>query len=128
MQQKSVTFARIMKGIAIVWIGCLLLLNCAYLMETLQLAGEVDEMECCAACHAGCCNADEEHRDRHEACDSDQECPPDCDCSDQFQISAIAYGFIEPGGVVVQSYHYGLYKNSYTFEYSSSFLQPPRFG
>jgi hypothetical protein len=31
-------------------------------------------------------------------------------------------------GVVVQSYHYGLYMNSYTFEYSANFLQPPRFG
>jgi hypothetical protein len=108
-----------MKGIAIILAGCMLFLNLGNLRENFQFSVEAAGMECCADSCADCCDTEG---------DSDKDCPPTCDCSNQFQITAIAYHFMEVTGITVQSYHYGNYVNSYTFEYSADFLQPPRFG
>ena len=108
-----------MKGIAIILAGCIFFLNLGNLRENFQFSVEAAGMECCADSCAGCCDAEG---------DADKDCPPTCDCSNQFQITAIAYHFMEVTGIMVQSYHYGNYVNSYTFEYSADFLQPPRFG
>ena len=108
-----------MKGIAIILAGCMLFLNLGDLRENFQFSVEAAGMECCADSCAGCCDTEG---------DADKDCPPACDCSNQFQITAIAYHFMEVTGITVQSYHYGNYVNSYTFEYSADFLQPPRFG
>ena len=109
-----------MKGIAIILTSCMLLLSIGNLLENIQLSGENAEICCCAS--------EEDQHDSNEPCDTDQDCPPTCDCSSQFQITAIAYNFMEVTGVTVQSYHYVRYTNSYTFEYSDNFLHPPRFG
>ena len=108
-----------MKGIAIILAGCMLFLNLGNLRENFQFSLEAAGMECCADSCADCCDTEG---------DADKDCPPTCDCSNQFQITAIAYHFMEVTGITVQSYHYGNYVNSYTFEYSADFLQPPRFG
>ena len=113
-----------MKGIAIILAAFMLLLNFENLRETFQFPGDSAEMACCS----DSCSPDEDHHDSKEPCDGDHDCLPGCDCSCQFQITAITYNFIELSGVVVQSYHYGHYMNSYSYEYSDDFLQPPRFG
>ena len=117
-----------MKGIAIILAGCMLFLNLGNLQENFQLSEEAVGMECCADSCAGCCDTEGDQHDDKAPCDTDKDCPPACDCSNQFQITAIAYHFMEMTGITVQSYHYGNYVNSYTFEYSADFLQPPRFG
>lgn len=117
-----------MKGIAIILAGCMLFLNIGNLLENIQLPGENIAMCCCADSCSGCCDSEEDQRDSHEPCATDQECPPACDCSSQFQITAIAYSFMEATGVTVQSYHYVRYMNTYSFEFSDNFLHPPRFG
>jgi len=117
-----------MKATAIILVGCMLFLNIGNLLETFQLPGESTEMCCCADSCSGCCDSEEDQHDSQEPCDTDQDCLPGCDCSSQFQITAISYNFMELSGVVVQSYHYVRYMNTYTYEYSDNFLQPPRFG
>jgi len=117
-----------MKGIAIILAGCMLFLNLGNLRENFQFSVEAAGMECCADSCADCCDTEGDQHDDEASCDSEEDCMPDCDCSYQYQITAITYNFMELTGVVVQSYHYGLYTNSYTFEYSVNFLQPPRFG
>jgi len=102
----------------------MLFLNIGNLLVNFQLPGEDAVNECCSAS----CIADEDHHADQEPCDSDQDCLPDCACTSQFQITALAYNFIEVAGVSVHSYHYVRYMNTYTFEYSDDFLHPPRFG
>jgi hypothetical protein len=41
-------------------------------------------------------------------------------------LPALLYDFMVLDGNVVQSYHHVNYTNTYTFEYSGDFLQPPR--
>lgn len=106
----------------------MLLLNSGHLWDSIQKSEDATEMACCSECGSDCCTPDNNHKDSKEPCSGEQDCPPDCDCSNQYQITAITYSFLELTGVVVQSYHYGHYMNGYTFEYSKNFLQPPRFG
>lgn len=115
-----------MKVIAIILTGCMLLLNAGHLLETMQSPAEIAAMECCADCSSDCCDSDEKPQDSKKTCHGDNPCMPGCACSCDFQLSALAYGFMELNGMVVQSYHYGNYLNTYTFEYSNDFLQPPR--
>ena len=117
-----------MKGIAIILAAFMLLLNFENLRETLQFPEDSAEMACYSDSSSDCCSADENHHDSEEPCDGDHDCLPGCDCSCQFQITAITYSFLELSGVAVQSYHYGHYMNSYSYEYSDNFLHPPRFG
>ncbi len=117
-----------MKATAIILVGCMLLLTMGNFLENIQLAGESTEMCCCADSSSACCDSEEDQHDSKLPYDADQDCPPDCDCSSQFQLTALAYSFVESSGVTVQSYHYVRYMNTYSFEYSDSFLQPPRFG
>ena len=117
-----------MKGIAIILAGCMLFLNIGNLLGNIQLPGENTEICCYANSFSGCCDSEEEQRDSNEPCDTDQDCSPACDCTSQFQITAIAYSFMESNSVTVQSYHYVRYMNTYSFEYSDNFLHPPRFG
>ena len=117
-----------MKGIAIILAGCMFFLNIGNLLANSQLPGENTEMCCCTDSGSGCCDSEEYQRDSKEPCDADQDCLPDCDCSSQFQLTALAYSFMQLNGVTVQSYHYFGYMNTYTFEYSDNFLHPPRFG
>ena len=107
-----------MKGIAIILTTCMLFLNAGHLLETLQFPAENAAMECCAT--------DEKPEDQKSSCHGDQPCMPGCACSCDFQLTALVYSFMELDGVMVQSYHYGNYLNTYSFEYSSDFLQPPR--
>jgi hypothetical protein len=113
-----------MKWIAIILAACVLFLNIENLLENFQFQGEIAGLECCS----GCCDAEGDQHDDKAPCDSEEDCMPDCACSYQYQITAITCNLIEVTGVVVQSYHYGLYMNSYTFEYSANFPQPPRSG
>lgn len=113
-----------MKGIAIILTGCLLFLGSEHLRETYQLPGQAVDI----ACGSDCCDADDDHHSGEEPCDGDHDCLPGCNCSCHFHITAITFMFMELPGSVVQSYHYGHYMNSYTFEYTDNFLQPPRFG
>ena len=117
-----------MKGIAIILAGCMLLLNLGNLLETSQVPELTAEMCCCADSPSGCCDSEEDQHDSNLPCDTDQDCPPACDCSSQFQLTALAFSFMESDGVSVQSYHYVRYMNTYNFEYSDNFLHPPRFG
>jgi len=117
-----------MKGIVIILAGCVLFLNIGSILENIQLPGQDTALCCCADTSSGCCDSEEHQRDSHEPCNTDQDCTPACDCSSQFQISAIAYSFMEATGITVQSYHYVRYMNTYSFEYSDNFLHPPRFG
>jgi hypothetical protein len=41
-------------------------------------------------------------------------------------FTALVYDFMEVDGITVQSFHYGNYENTYSFEYLDDFLQPPR--
>ena len=107
-----------MKGIAIILTTCMLFLNAGHLLETLQFPAENAALECC--------NTDEKQEDQKSSCHGDQPCMPGCACSCDIQLTALVYSFMELDGVVVQSYHYGYYLNTYSFEYSSDFLQPPR--
>jgi hypothetical protein len=117
-----------MKATAIILVGCMLLLSIGNLLDNIKLAGENTEMCCCADSSSGCCDSEEDQHDSNVPCNADQDCPPTCDCSSQFQITALAYSFMESSGVTVQSYHYIRYMNTYSFEYSDNFLHPPRFG
>ena len=117
-----------MKGIAIILASCMLFLNLGNLRDSLQYSVETPAMECCADSCAGCCDTEGDQHDDKAPCDSDKDCPPTCDCSIQFQITAIAYSYIVAPGIMVQSYHYVRYMNTYSFEYADDFLQPPRFG
>ncbi len=117
-----------MKGLAIILTACILLLNVEILMDNFQLSGETVAMECCSGNCSGCCDPEGEQHEDQAPCEPDQDCAPGCDCSSQYQISAITYRFMELSGAMVQSYHYGHYMNNYTFQYSANFLQPPRFG
>jgi hypothetical protein len=117
-----------MKVIASILAAFLLLLGSESLLETIQFPVDAAEMSCCSDGSSCCCSQDEDQHSSKDACDEEQDCLPGCDCSFQFQITAITYSFMEFSGVVVQSYHYGHYVNSYSFEYSEDFLHPPRFG
>ena len=117
-----------MKGIAIILAGCMLFLNIGNLLENIQLPGENTKMCLCADSCSTCCDPEEDHHDSNEPCNADKDCPPACDCSSQFQLTALAYSFMESSGVTVQSYHYVRYMNTYSFEFSDNFLHPPRFG
>lgn len=117
-----------MKGIAIILAACLLFVSTENLWASFQLPEEGSPVECCSDCGSDCCSTEENQQDSKAPCEEDQQCPPGCDCSCQYQITALNYSFMELSGSVVQSYHYGPYTNSYSFEYSDDFLQPPRFG
>jgi len=113
-----------MKGIAIILLGCLLFMSSENLWANFQLPGEAAPMECCS----DSCEPEEARKDSGEPCQGEHDCLPGCDCSCQYQITAITYSFLELSGTVVQSYHYGHYSNTYFFEFTEDFLQPPRFG
>ena len=115
-----------MKGIAVILTTCMLFLNAGHLLETLQFPAENAAMEWCADCSSDCCDTDETQEDQKNSCHGDQPCMPGCACSCDFQLTALVYSFMELDGVEVQSYHFGNYLNTYSFEYSSDFLQPPR--
>ncbi|MEA3460372.1 MAG: hypothetical protein U9R49_00745 [Bacteroidota bacterium] len=117
-----------MKGIALILVGCMLLLSSENLLAGFQFPVEAAEMSCCMDHSSDSCDTEADHPDGRQPCDGDHDCLPGCDCSCQYQISAITYSFIEVSGTVVHSYHYGQYVNTYSFEYSDDFLQPPRFG
>jgi len=116
-----------MKGIALILSFCMLFLSTGNFMELHQFPQDGSEMACCSDNSSDCCAPDKDNHNSKEPCKGDHDCLPGCDCSCQFQITAITYSFLELTGVVVQSYHYGHYVNSYSFEFSGDFLQPPRF-
>jgi len=116
-----------MKGIAIILAGFMLLLNTGNVLDNIQIPGESTEMCCCAESSTACCDSEEKQHDGNEPCNTDKDCPPACDCFSQFQLTALAFSFMETSGNTVQSYHYVAYKNTYSFEYSDNFLHPPRF-
>lgn len=117
-----------MKVIALILAAFMLLPGTESLLETIGFSGGTAEMSCCTDCSSGCCSPDEGQHNSKEPCEEEQDCLPGCDCSFQYQITAITYNFLAFTGVVVQSYHYGQYVNSYSFQYSEDFLHPPRFG
>ena len=115
-----------MKTIAIILTGCMLMLNAGHLLETMHAPVEVAAAESCTDCASSCCDAEEKPQESDKSCHGDSPCTPGCACSCDFQLSALVYNFLELDGTVVQSYHYGNYLNTYSFEYSDDFLQPPR--
>lgn len=117
-----------MKATAIILVGCMLLLNMGNILENIQVPVETTEMCCCSDSDSACCDSGEDQSDSKEPCDTNKDCSPACDCSSQFQLTALAFSFMETSGDVVQSYHYVAYRNTYSFEYSDNFLHPPRFG
>ena len=121
-----------MKGIAIILAVFMLTLNTGHLLDSFQSPAETVHMECCADCTTDCCDpepadsGDQEPVDKHKSCHGDKACTPGCACSCHLQLSALVYTFMELNGTTVQTYHYANYLNTYSFEYSSDFLQPPR--
>ncbi len=112
-----------MKGITIILIGCLLFLGAEHLWDSFHESVISTAM----MCNCGCCNIPDEPQDKEGPCDENHDCLPDCDCLHPLQVSALEYKLIELPTIVVQSYNYSHYMNSYTYEYSNNFLQPPRF-
>jgi len=117
-----------MKGIAIILLGCLLFLNSENLWANFQSLEDTTPVESCSDCCSDSCEPEEDQQDAEEPCQGGHDCLPGCDCSCQYQITAITYSFIELAGTVMQSYHYGHYSNTYSYEFAEDFLQPPRFG
>ena len=117
-----------MKGIAIILSACMLVLNAGYLLENTHLhaAAEAHGMECCSDSASSCCDAEDAPQENEKSCHGDSPCIPGCACYCHFQLTALVYNFLEMEGIAVQSYHYGNYLNTYSFEYSDDFLQPPR--
>jgi hypothetical protein len=115
-----------MKTLAIILTGCMLLLNSGYLIEKYHAQSHVSTSECCTDCSADCHDAEEHPQESDHSCHGDSPCTPGCACSCHIHLSALTYEFMELDGTVVQSYHYGNYVNTYTYEYSGEFLQPPR--
>ena len=115
-----------MKTLAIILTGCMLLLNAGYLFEASHAQVHITASGCCTDCSSDCCDAEEIPQEKDSSCHGDTPCIPGCACSCHFQLSALTYEFMELDGTVVQSYHYGNYVNTYTYEYSGEFLQPPR--
>lgn len=111
-----------MKGIAIILAACLFLINTGNLLESLHDPLDAASMECCSDQGCSCCD----EQDHKSSCEDDHACGLSCHCSCGLQLSDLAYAFIEPESIAVQAYHYGNYVNTYTFEYSGDFLQPPR--
>jgi len=116
-----------MKGIALILVGCMLLLSSENLLAGFHFHVETAEMSCCTDHDSASCVPEADHPDGKEPCKGDHDCLPGCDCSCHYQITALTYTFIEIAGTVVHSYHYGKYVNTYSYEYSDNFLQPPRF-
>lgn len=112
-----------MKGLAYILISCLLFLGTEHLPEVFQLPGSEADI----ACETDCCGCQEDHPQRNNTCDDDHDCESDCNCCHHFQITALEYSYLEVPGATVESYHYGNYLNSYSYEYTDNFLQPPRF-
>lgn len=115
-----------MKVIALILTASLFLLNTGHLLETLQAPADVSASSCCADCSSDCCDAEEAPQESDNSCHGDSPCTPGCACSCDFQLSALTYEFLELEGTIVQSYHYGNYLNTYSFEYAEDFLHPPR--
>lgn len=117
-----------MKVIAIILSACMLMLNTGDLLNVVNMHAHEDEavMACCQDTDSGCCNSDDSAEDQERSCQDDHNCSPGCHCSCGIHITALVYDFTEPDGMAVQSYDYGNYLNSYTFEFSGDFLQPPR--
>jgi hypothetical protein len=111
-----------MKGIAFILISSILILGTEHLWDRIQLSAESAVMESCC----GCCNTQDDNQNEKVPCGEDHDCLPGCDCMKPFQLTGIKYSLMEESGTVVLSYHYGHYINSYSYEYSDSFLQPPR--
>jgi hypothetical protein len=116
-----------MKVIAVILSACMLILNAGHLLDTQEPPLQEAAMECCADSCSGCCDTDENQKDQEKPCSEDQHCGPACECSSEYQLSAVDFGFPELNGIAVNSYDYGNYLNTYSFEYSGEFLQPPRF-
>ena len=115
-----------MKTLAIILTGCMLFLNTGYLLEPSHVHVEDTTSESCTDCSTDCCDTEENPQETDGSCHGDSPCTPGCACSCHIHISALTYEFMELDGTVVQTYHYGNYLNTYTFEYSGEFLQPPR--
>lgn len=117
-----------MRGIAIILLACLLFMSSENLRANLHSPGDAAPMECCSDCCSDSNDPEQDQKDAKEPCQGDQDCLPGCNCSCKYQTTAITYNFMELAGTVVQSYHYGHYSNTYSYEYTEDFLQPPRFG
>ena len=117
-----------MKGIAIILSACMLILNTGNLLENLHLddSAVAHAMECCADHEDSCCDTGTDNQDHKKACEHDHNFSPGCHCSCGFHFTALVYDFMDMNGTTVQSFHYGNYMNTYSFEYSDDFLQPPR--
>lgn len=115
-----------MKVIAIILTTCLVLLNTGHLLETLQPQAQQPAGTCCSDCSSDCCDTEEAPQESDKSCHGDNPCTAGCACSCDFQMSALTYEFMELSGTMVQSYHYGNYLNTYSYEFAEDFLQPPR--
>lgn len=117
-----------MKIIASILAVCVLLLNTGNLLENMHSHdhAEIALMESCSDQDSSCCDTEEKHQDHNLPCNADHDCTTGCNCSCGLHFAALIFEFMELNGVVVQSYHYGNYLNTYTFEYLDDFLQPPR--
>lgn len=112
---------REMKGLAYILISCLLFLGTESLRETFHFPGNNADI----VCESDCCGCHEDQGNK--SCDEDHDCESDCNCCHHFQITALEYKYLEVPGATVQSYHFGHYLNSYSYQYTDNFLQPPRF-
>jgi hypothetical protein len=117
-----------MKVIAIILSACMLILNTGNLLENLHSHASIEahHMECCADHDSSCCDTEKKDQDHNKSCEDDHNCSPGCHCSCGLHFTALVYDYMEMDGITVQSFHYGNYVNTYSFEYLGDFLQPPR--
>jgi len=115
-----------MRGIAIILSACLLFLNMGSILEGLHTHAEHPATECCSDEGSSCSDMADDHQDHEKSCKDDHHCTTGCHCFCGIHLAAAAFGIMEQNGAVVQSFHYGHYLNTYSFEYSDNFIRPPR--
>jgi len=118
-----------MKLIASILVLSMVFLGLSGFAEGMNFQGPRSKMSCGMDCcdQLGDCCDDETPDDQGSQEEQDSQCPPDCDCSYEFQLVAIEYHFVTSCEIAPMAVHYGTYTNTYHFEYFKPLLQPPRF-
>jgi len=83
-----------------------------------------------ASCQMDCCATEDDSEKDEESTEHnpDHECPPGCDCSCCFHLTAINYQFMSLAGAEMRTYHYGHFQDNYNFDFFIPLFQPPRLG
>jgi hypothetical protein len=114
-----------MKVSAYIFLFSLVIISSYPMIEGLQIAQEQSlsgfESCCCDHSQDACCDeGTEPEREKDHTCDTG------CECACHFHFSAVYFQFNKLQMAEEQEYHYGEYVDSYSFEYFSLHLPPPR--